>query len=74
MMQLWPKMRSLSTEFGEDERGATAIEYSLIAAGIAVAILAAVFSVGDELNNLFLAIADDVALDRCVEVGSNCDR
>jgi pilus assembly protein Flp/PilA len=30
--------------------GATAIEYGLIAAGIAVAIIAAVFALGDELE------------------------
>ena len=74
MMQFWPKMRFLSTKFGEDERGATAIEYGLIAAGIAIAILAAVFAIGEELNNLFLSIANDVDLQgvRCAEVGSNC--
>lgn len=33
-------------------RGATAIEYVLIAAGIALAILAAVFAFGDELELL----------------------
>jgi pilus assembly protein Flp/PilA len=39
-----------------DESGATAIEYGLIAAGIAVAIIAAVFAIGSELNNFFLAV------------------
>jgi pilus assembly protein Flp/PilA len=33
--------------------GATAIEYGLIAAGIAVAIIAAVFALGDELETFF---------------------
>ena len=37
----------------DDESGATAIEYGLIAAGIAVAIVAIVFAVGDELVILF---------------------
>ena len=40
----------------EDESGATAIEYGLIAAGIAVAIIAAVFAIGSELNNFFKAV------------------
>lgn len=35
------------------ESGATAIEYVLIAAGIALAILAAVFAFGDDLEQLF---------------------
>ncbi len=40
-------------EFGKDESGATAIEYGLIAAGIAVAIIAAVFALGDEVKGFF---------------------
>ncbi len=57
MMQLWPKMHFLSTKFGEDERGVTAIEYGLLVAGIAIAILSTVFALGAELNNLFGDIA-----------------
>ncbi len=37
----------------QDESGATAIEYGLIAAGIAVAIIAAVATLGDTLEGLF---------------------
>ncbi|MEO5337550.1 MAG: Flp family type IVb pilin [Magnetospirillum sp. WYHS-4] len=36
-----------------DESGATAIEYGLIAAGIAVAILVAITTVGNGLKNTF---------------------
>ncbi len=39
--------------FGKDEQGATAIEYGLIAAGIAVAIIAAVFALGDDIKGFF---------------------
>ncbi|MBV8839922.1 MAG: Flp family type IVb pilin [Alphaproteobacteria bacterium] len=39
--------------FLRDESGATAIEYGLIAAGIAVAIIVAVNSLGTNLNNEF---------------------
>ncbi len=46
----------LKSKIVDDESGATAIEYGLIAAGIAVAIIAAVFAIGDELNNFFLAV------------------
>ena len=42
-------MRMIS-RFLRDESGATAIEYGLIAAGIAVAIIAAVQAVGTALN------------------------
>ena len=43
-------MLNLISRFTTDESGATAIEYGLIAAGIAVAIIAAVQSVGTALN------------------------
>ena len=43
--------------FVKDESGATAIEYGLIAASIAVIIIVAVQSVGTQLNAVFLAIA-----------------
>ena len=40
-----------------DESGATAIEYGLIAAGIAVAIITAVASVGSSLNTTFTPVS-----------------
>ena len=40
-------------EFCQDKSGATALEYALIAAGIAVAIIVAVFALGDEVKSLF---------------------
>ncbi len=43
--------------FINDESGATAIEYGLLAALIAVAIIAGATLLGSELNDLFLAIA-----------------
>jgi len=50
-------MRTLFARFVKDESGATAIEYGLIAAGISVAILLAVNSVGTNLIALFNNIA-----------------
>jgi pilus assembly protein Flp/PilA len=43
-------MLNFVSRFMTNESGATAIEYGLIAAGIAVAIIAAVQSVGTALN------------------------
>jgi pilus assembly protein Flp/PilA len=43
--------------FLRDENGATAIEYGLIAAGISVAIIAAVNTVGTNLNTTFSSIS-----------------
>jgi pilus assembly protein Flp/PilA len=42
--------------FLRDESGATAIEYGLIAAGIAVAIIAVVGSLGSSLNTTFTSV------------------
>ncbi len=44
----------------KDESGATAIEYGLIAAGIAVAIIAAVGLLGDNIATLFNEIASEL--------------
>ena len=43
--------------FMNDESGATAIEYGLIAAGIAVAIITAVGSVGTKVSGTFASVA-----------------
>jgi pilus assembly protein Flp/PilA len=43
--------------FLTDESGTTAIEYALIAAGIALVIVAAVNSVGTSLNTTFTSVA-----------------
>ncbi|SDE56624.1 Flp family type IVb pilin [Rhodospira trueperi] len=40
------------------EHGATAIEYALIAGGIAVVIVAAVTLVGTEVNEAFVAVSE----------------
>ncbi|HEY2183581.1 MAG TPA: Flp family type IVb pilin, partial [Xanthobacteraceae bacterium] len=42
--------------FIRDETGATAIEYGLIAAGISVAIIVAVTSLGSSLNTTFTSV------------------
>ena len=39
--------------FGSDESGATAIEYAMIAAGVSVAIVGAVSSLGSHLKTTF---------------------
>ena len=49
-------MKSLILSFFKNESGATAIEYGLIAAGIAIAIITAVNGVGSSLNTRFVSI------------------
>jgi pilus assembly protein Flp/PilA len=50
-------MTKLVSRFIKDESGATAIEYGLIAAGIAVAIITAVNGVGSSLSSKFTSIS-----------------
>ena len=50
-------MKSLILSFLKNESGATAIEYGLIAAGIAIAIITAVNGVGTALSTKFDAIS-----------------
>jgi pilus assembly protein Flp/PilA len=50
-------MKNLFVRFMNDNSGATAIEYGLIAAGISVAIIAVVNGLGSTLNTKFSSIS-----------------
>ena len=50
-------MDKLVLRFLKDNSGATAIEYGLIAAGISVAIIAAVNVLGTKLNATFTSVS-----------------
>jgi pilus assembly protein Flp/PilA len=54
-------MTTLLKRFVQDESGATAIEYGLIAAGISVAIIAAVQSLGGRIGTTFNNVASTLA-------------
>jgi pilus assembly protein Flp/PilA len=53
-------MRRLFSKFLGDESGATAIEYCLIACGIAFAIIAAVQGIGPQLSTKFTSVNDSL--------------
>lgn len=53
-------MRVLILRFVKDQSGATAIEYGLIAAGIAIAIIAVVNGLGSQLNTTFGSISSQL--------------
>ena len=55
-----PAMKSIIKSFFKDESGATAIEYGLIAAGIAIAIITAVQGVGTQLSTNFNTISSSL--------------
>ena len=54
-------MDHLVKRFVTDQSGATAIEYGLIAAGISVAIIAVVNSLGSQLKTTFTTISSQLA-------------
>jgi pilus assembly protein Flp/PilA len=53
-------MKSLIKRFLADETAATAIEYGLIAAGIAVAVITVVKTVGTNLKTTFTTVGNAV--------------
>ena len=53
-------MKNLISRFVQDESGATAIEYGLIAAGIAIAIISAVQGLGTKLSTNFNTISNSL--------------
>lgn len=53
-------MKNLFKNFARDESGATAIEYGLIAAGISVAIIVIVNTLGDTLFATFTSVNDQI--------------
>ncbi len=50
-------MKHLFRKFGGDERAATALEYSLIASVIALAIIVGATGLGTSLNTVYAGIA-----------------
>ena len=55
------QMRRSLLRFLRDTSGATAIEYGLIAAGISVAIIAVVNTLGGQLSNTFSSVDSQLA-------------
>lgn len=47
----------VASDFLADTRGATAIEYALIASGVSLAIATTVFVVGSDVDALFASVA-----------------
>lgn len=68
-------MHGLIRDFADDDSGATAIEYGLIAALVAVVLIGALRSLGDTMLGIFSSTSGDLEeVARCVEVGGNCKK
>ena len=55
------KVMAFIQAYKSDIKGATAIEYGLIAGGISLAIVAAVFAFGGSLSDIFDTMAEKMA-------------
>ena len=55
------KLLALKDSYVKNEDGATAIEYGLIAAGISLAIVGAVYVFGGDLNALFEGLSTSLS-------------
>ena len=53
-------MKNLVSRFIKQESGATAVEYGLIAAGIAIAIITAVKGVGTSISSIFTTLSSSL--------------
>ena len=60
----------------DDDRGATAIEYGLLAALVGVALIFALQDLSASLIGIFSPVQAEIeaAIPRCVEVDSNCQQ
>lgn len=52
---------SLITRFAEDESGLSAVEYGLLAAGIAVGLWALISSMGSSLHTIYTNVQGDLS-------------
>jgi pilus assembly protein Flp/PilA len=57
MKDLFTKVKT----FIRDEEGASAVEYGLLVAGIAVVVMASIYLIGTNLDTKFKAAADQLA-------------
>ena len=55
------KLMKQVNAFITDEGGASAVEYGLLIAGIAVAVMAAIYTIGTNLNTKFTSVGTKLA-------------
>jgi pilus assembly protein Flp/PilA len=61
MLQFLVTLQTFVADRKDDDKGATAVEYGLMVAAIAVAIIITVFALGDTLNDLFTGVEEEIA-------------
>ena len=61
LRSLWSYRSYFAARIGKDDRGATAVEYGIMIALIAAAIMVAVAAIGDNLKDVFQCVADSLS-------------
>ena len=60
-MTMIGKIKAFSERFAEDESGISAVEYGLLAAGIAVGLWVIINPIGTDLRSIYTSVKDDLA-------------
>lgn len=64
MVALYSHVQTLLTVLGrrfqDKSKGATAVEYGIMVAGIAVAVIVVVFVLGEAINDMFQNVVDNL--------------
>ncbi|MHA6794908.1 Flp family type IVb pilin [Pseudonocardia bannensis] len=60
MLLLLTLVQNAQARLRSEDRGATAVEYGLLIAGIAALVMAAVFLLGPAIANLFTEVTDQI--------------
>lgn len=58
---MYEKFTSLIDSFIKDESGLSAVEYGLLAAGIAVGLFTLIAGIGDSLKDIYTSVGTDLA-------------
>lgn len=58
---MYQKCASLIDAFIKDESGLSAVEYGLLAAGIAVGLFTLISGIGDSLKDIYTSVGTDLA-------------
>ena len=60
-MTIIGKIKAFGERFAQDESGISAVEYGLLAAGIAVGLWAIINPIGTDLQSIYTSVKDDLA-------------
>ena len=60
LANIYLALQTVGNKLRREETGATAVEYGIMVAGIAIAVIVAVFALGGQLNGMFQDVSDKI--------------